>query len=128
MNARSTCPTQEVVIFVNYWVSVLFRAIPLMMMALCLGFGIYVWTAADDPANFVAGRVVTFLGAICLCLFCTAATIIRQLIGRFNETDRILYTRRRSEPPRTASHSSSEHRVRGRARTMWRVTWCSDSD
>ncbi|NME79767.1 DUF2776 domain-containing protein [Rhodococcus sp. 105337] len=75
----------------NYWVSVLFRAIPLMMMALCLGFGIYVWTAADDPANFVAGRVVTFLGAICLCLFCTAATIIRQLIGRFNETDRILY-------------------------------------
>lgn len=75
----------------NYWVSVLFRAIPLMMMALCLGFGIYVWTAADDPANFVAGRVVTFLGAICLCLFCTAATIIRQLIGRFNATDRILY-------------------------------------
>lgn len=91
MNARSTCPTQEVVIVVNYWVSVAFRAIPLVMMALCLGFGIYVWAAADDPGNVVAGRVVTFLGAICLFLFCTAATIIRQLIGRFNATDRIFY-------------------------------------
>ncbi|MCD4536565.1 DUF2776 domain-containing protein, partial [Nocardioides sp. cx-169] len=27
----------------------------------------------------------------CLCLFCTAATIIRQLIGRFNAVDRVLY-------------------------------------
>jgi len=75
----------------NYWVSVVFRAIPLAMMAVCIGFGVYVWTAADAPGNFVAGRVVTFLSAICLCLFCTAATIIRQLIGRFNSVDRVLY-------------------------------------
>ncbi|QCX27803.1 DUF2776 family protein [Nocardioides jishulii] len=75
----------------NYWVSVVFRAIPLAMMAVCIGFGVYVWNAADAPGNFVAGRVVTFLAAICLCLFCTAATIIRQLIGRFNAVDKVLY-------------------------------------
>ncbi|WP_206422723.1 DUF2776 family protein [Nocardioides pantholopis] len=71
--------------------SVIFRAIPLAMMGVCVGFGVYVWNAGDAPGNFVAGRVVTFLGAICLCLFCTAATIIRQLIGRFNAVDRVLY-------------------------------------
>ncbi|QGG41024.1 DUF2776 family protein [Aeromicrobium yanjiei] len=75
----------------NYWVSIIFRAIPLAMMGVCVGFGAYVWNDGDAPGNFVAGRVVTFLGAICLCLFCTAATIIRQLIGRFNTVDRILY-------------------------------------
>ena len=76
---------------VNYWISVIFRAIPLAMMGVCIGLGLYVWNAADQPGNYVAGRVVTFLGAICLCLFCTAATIIRQLIGRFNGFDRIFY-------------------------------------
>jgi hypothetical protein len=35
--------------------------------------------------------VVTFLGVICLCLFCTAATIIRQLIGRYTTLDRVVY-------------------------------------
>ncbi|MBM9458469.1 DUF2776 family protein [Nocardioides sp. zg-536] len=72
----------------NYWVSVLFRAIPLAMGAVCVGLGVDVWTAADQPGNEVAGRVVTFLAAICVCLFCTAATIIRQLIHRFNTLDR----------------------------------------
>ena len=72
----------------NYGVSVLFRAIPLAMAGLCIGLGVDVWTAADQPGNEVAGRVVTFLAAICLCLFCTAATIIRQLIHRFNNLDR----------------------------------------
>ena len=76
----------------NYAVSVIFRAIPLAMMAFCFGFGLYVWTAAGGTSgNFVAGRVVTFLGVICLCLFCTAATIIRQLIGHYTTLDRILY-------------------------------------
>ena len=75
----------------NYGVSVIFRAIPLAMMAVCFGFGLYVWTAGDEAGNFVAGRVVTFLGVICLCLFCTAATIIRQLIGRFTALDRVMW-------------------------------------
>ncbi|UUI68859.1 DUF2776 domain-containing protein [Aeromicrobium duanguangcaii] len=82
---------REVVRFVNYWISVLFRVIPLAMAAVCVGLGTYVWNAGDQPGNLVAGRVVTFLAAICVCLFCTAATIIRQLIGRFNAVDRVLY-------------------------------------
>jgi hypothetical protein len=76
---------------VNHAVSLIFRAIPLAMMAVCVGFGVYVWTAGDASGNFVAGRVVTFLGVICLCLFCTAATIIRQLIGNYTSVDRVLY-------------------------------------
>ena len=80
-----------VVVAVNYGMSVVFRAIPLAMMGVCVGLGLYVWHAGDAPGNFVAGRVVTMLGAICVCLFCTAATIIRQLIGRFNGFDRIFY-------------------------------------
>ncbi len=75
----------------NHTVSVIFRAIPLLMMAVCLGFGLFVATAGTAPGNFVAGRVVTALGVICLCLFCTAATIIRQLIGRYTTIDRIVY-------------------------------------
>ena len=75
----------------NYVVSVIFRAIPLAMMGVCVGFGVYVWTAGDTSGNFVAGRVVTFLGVICLCLFCTAATIIRQLLGRYTTLDRVVY-------------------------------------
>ncbi|MFD4693088.1 DUF2776 family protein [Streptomyces sp. NPDC058463] len=59
----------------NYVVSVTFRAIPLAMMAVYVGFGLYVWTAEEAPGDFVAGRVVTFLGVICLCLFCTAADL-----------------------------------------------------
>jgi len=35
--------------------------------------------------------VLIFLAAICLCLFATAATIIRQLIGRYTTLDRWLY-------------------------------------
>ena len=75
----------------NYVVSVIFRAIPLAMMGVCVGFGLYVWTAGGASGNFVAGRVVTFLGVICLCLFCTAATIIRQLIGHYTALDRVVY-------------------------------------
>ena len=75
----------------NHLISVIFRAIPLAMMAVCIGFGLYVLTSGDASGNFVAGRVVTFLGAICLCLFCTAATIIRQLIGHYTTLDRVFY-------------------------------------
>ena len=75
----------------NYTVSVVHRAIPLAMMGVCVGFGVDVWTAAETSGNF-AGRVVTFLGAISfLCIFCAAATIIRQLIGRYTTLDRVIY-------------------------------------
>ncbi len=75
----------------NPVVSVILRAIPLAMMAVCVAFGVYVWTAAGASGNFVAGRVVTFLGAICLCLFCVGAIINLQLIGRYTTLDRVLY-------------------------------------
>ncbi|MGH8427079.1 MAG: DUF2776 family protein [Gammaproteobacteria bacterium] len=68
----------------NYTISVLFRAIPAAMAALCIGYGLYCWTSGAAADYFVAGHVVTFLGAICLVLFATAATIIRQLVHHYN--------------------------------------------
>ena len=67
----------------NYGMSVLFRAIPLIMGAICLGFGAYVLADAPlgkVPGAFVAGHVLLYLTSICIALFCTAATIIKQLI------------------------------------------------
>lgn len=64
--------------------ALILEAIPLLMGGVCLGFGLYVWHSQDSPPFFVAGHVVTFLAAICLALFCTAATIIQQLIDRYN--------------------------------------------
>ncbi|MFD7069666.1 DUF2776 family protein [Streptomyces sp. NPDC059913] len=75
----------------NYKVSVLFRAIPLLMGAVSAALGGYVLAHASGPAAHVAGPVLIFLAAICLCLFATAATIIRQLIGRYTTLDRFLY-------------------------------------
>ncbi|MFC4555662.1 DUF2776 family protein [Georgenia faecalis] len=67
----------------NPSISVLFRAIPLAMGAVCLAFGLYVLSGGDDAAHFVAGHVNIGLTAICIALFTTAATIIRQLIHRY---------------------------------------------
>ncbi|MEV4672415.1 MULTISPECIES: DUF2776 family protein [Actinomadura] len=75
----------------NYEISVLFRAIPVLMGAVSAGLGGYVLGHASGPSARVAGLVLIFLAAICLCLFATAATIIRQLIGRYTELDRLLY-------------------------------------
>lgn len=58
------------------------------MAALCIAFGLYCWTSGSGTDYFVAGHVVTFLGAICLALYATAATIIRQLIHRYNRFHR----------------------------------------
>ena len=46
--------------------------------------GFFFFFYGDDGARQVAGPVVFFLGAICLALFATAATIIRQLIHKFH--------------------------------------------
>lgn len=67
----------------NPTISVLFRAIPLAMGAVCLAFGLYVLSGGDDAGHEVAGHVNVALTAICVALFTTAATIIRQLIGRY---------------------------------------------
>jgi hypothetical protein len=68
----------------NRTISVIFRAIPLLMGAVCLGYGVYVYTGGSDTSPyFLAGNVLIALTAICFALFTTAATIIRQLIGRY---------------------------------------------
>jgi len=67
----------------NPAISVLFRAIPLAMGAICLSFGLYVLSGGDEADHFVAGHVLVALTAICIALFTTAATIIRQLIHRY---------------------------------------------
>jgi hypothetical protein len=67
----------------NYGISILFRAIPLAMGAVCLGLGLYVLSGGADAGHFVAGHVLIALAAICIALFTTAAVIIRQLTHTF---------------------------------------------
>lgn len=68
----------------NHGISVLFRAIPVVMAFICFFLGGFIFRYGDDGARQVAGPVVFFLGAICLALFATAAVIIRQLIHKFH--------------------------------------------
>lgn len=68
----------------NYGISVLFRAIPLLMALFCFGYGAFVLGMGTDPARYVAGPVVMSLGMICIALFATASTIIRQIIHTYN--------------------------------------------
>lgn len=68
----------------NYGISVLFRAIPLLMALFCFGYGAFVLDVGTDSAKYVAGPVVLSLGMICIALFATAATIIRQIIHTYN--------------------------------------------
>ena len=75
----------------NHGISVLFRAIPLAMAAFCFAFGAYIYAAGDDPSRLTAGPVVFFLGSICVALYCTAATIIRQIIGSYNEAAKYIF-------------------------------------
>ncbi|MFI2754199.1 DUF2776 family protein [Cellulomonas sp. P22] len=74
----------------NLTISILFRAIPLAMGAVCLAFGLYVLSGGDDTNHFVAGHVNVALTAICIALFSTAATIIRQLVHRYGRVWEIL--------------------------------------
>lgn len=69
----------------NYGISVLFRAIPLLMGIFCFAYGAFIVLHGHDEARLVAGPVVFSLGMICIALFCTAATIIRQIIHTYNK-------------------------------------------
>ena len=42
----------------NYGISILFRAIPLLMALFCFGYGAFVLHEGLDSAKFVAGPVV----------------------------------------------------------------------
>lgn len=73
----------------NKEMSILFRAIPLVMGAICLAYGLFIWNMGSTPDNVVSGHVVTFLTAICIALFSTAATIIRQLTNSYGPGFRV---------------------------------------
>lgn len=68
----------------NHFISILFRAIPLAMALVCFGYGAFVFWGGNEAARLTAGPVLFFLGSVCLALFATAATIIRQIIGTYN--------------------------------------------
>lgn len=70
----------------NYYISILFRAIPLVMAAICLTYGFYINTLGDKLGSgyIVSSHVIIFFTAICIALVATAATIIRQLIDKYN--------------------------------------------
>ena len=69
----------------NYGISILFRAIPLVMAIFCFGYGAFIYGYGDAGGRVVAGPVIFSLGMICIALFCTAATIIRQIIHTYNQ-------------------------------------------
>lgn len=68
----------------NYGISILFRAIPLLMALFCFGYGMFIFNYGIESSRYVAGPVVFSLGFICIALFATAATIIRQIIHTYN--------------------------------------------
>ena len=68
---------------VNPVISVLFRAIPVVMGVICFSYGLYVRSGGDDAPHYVAGHVLVALTAICIALYTTAATIIRQLVQHY---------------------------------------------
>ena len=73
----------------NPTMSLIFRGIPLVMGAICLAYGLDIWSQTPSANNFVSGHVVTFLTAICVALFATAATIIRQLTNTYGPGYRV---------------------------------------
>lgn len=75
----------------NYGISILFRAIPLAMALFCFAYGAYVTFSGDDPSRLTAGPVLFFLGSICVALYTTAATIIRQLIGTYTTAAKYVF-------------------------------------
>ena len=55
------------------------------MALFCFGYGWFVTFYGTDPNRYVAGPVIFSLGMICIALFSTAPTIIRQIIGTFGQ-------------------------------------------
>ena len=75
----------------NYGISILFRAIPLRWQPSVSPTAPTFFAAGDDPSRLTAGPVLFFLGSICIALYCTAATIIRQIIGTYTAAAKYLF-------------------------------------
>jgi hypothetical protein len=61
--------------------SVVYRTIPLLMAAVCLSYGIYVFSDGSTSGFFIAGKVVIWLTPICYALFTAGAVISGQQKG-----------------------------------------------
>lgn len=68
----------------NIYLSIFYRIIPLVMAFICIITGFLTLNNSDNPEKFLAGIVLISLAGICLALFCTAATIIRQIINKYS--------------------------------------------
>ena len=90
----------------NYGISILFRAIPLVMALFCFGYGAFIYGYGDAGGRVVAGPVVFSLGMICIALFCTAATIIRQIIHTYNRAAKYWI----ADPWLSGSYCDNHHR------------------
>lgn len=73
----------------NYYFSIFYRAIPLVMALICFFGGYLVLKVGGNPDALLTGPILISLGTICLALFCTAATIIRQIIKKYSELYKI---------------------------------------
>lgn len=75
----------------NIYMSIFFRLVPLIMGAVCLFYGLFIESVKLPAGGYmVAGHVLIALTSICIALFTTAATIIRQIIKRYNKVYKII--------------------------------------
>lgn len=68
----------------NKYISILFRLIPLIMGLVTASYGWFVYATGNTPDKILIGIVLISLAAICIALYTTASTIIRQIIGTYN--------------------------------------------
>jgi len=67
----------------NHTIGLIFKAIPLVIAAICIGLGIYVLSYGENTSRTLPGVVLIGLSSICIALYCTAAVIISQLANRY---------------------------------------------
>ena len=72
----------------NYGIECLIQGDSIANGSLLFRLWIFVFNYGVDSSRFVAGPVVFSLGFICIALFATAATIIRQIIHTYNNVAR----------------------------------------
>lgn len=75
----------------NRYISWLFRAIPLLMGCFCLGMGLFIREIQTGTNATIASNVLIGLVAICIALYTTAATIIRQILKEYTNFAKILF-------------------------------------